>query len=238
MCVCVTRMYVTHVCVCVCVAYAYRACYGPRVSMLAGPACSSDTAPHGLSAGCCGRCVLCLLRWRCSVALWLCGSVAGVDDAGLRVKHEAVAAGLASNQALIAGGPLGVLQAVGGLELAAMAGALLEAARRSMPVLLDGFIAGAAALVALRTDPLRVRRSLFVTHQSAEAGAARLLAELACGEPVLQLRLRLGEGTGALVALPLLRSAAAIISDMASLADVMAAAAAPNDDEGNEQSKV
>lgn len=104
-----------------------------------------------------------------------------------------------------------------------MTGAYLAAAERRMPVLVDGFISGAAALAALRLQPDKVHDCLFVSHQSDEAGAKRLLQELGCGEPVLQLRLRLGEGTGAVLALPLLRSAAAIMRDMAALEDVLAA---------------
>lgn len=86
--------------------------------------------------------------------------------------------------------------------------------------------AGAAALAAIRHNPEAVRRVLFVSHQSAEAahcGGLRVLQELDCGSPMLHLGFRLGEGTGAVLALPLLRSAAAIMGDMASLEDVLAA---------------
>lgn len=145
-----------------------------------------------------------------------------MDDAGLQAKQQAVAAALAANSSLIAEGPLGALQAVSGLELAAMTGAYLAAAERGLPVLADGFISGVAALAALRHAPQAVARCLFVSHQSAEAGAQLLLKELGCGSPVLQLGLRLGEGTGAVLALPLLRSAAAIMSGMAALEDVLA----------------
>jgi nicotinate-nucleotide--dimethylbenzimidazole phosphoribosyltransferase len=145
-----------------------------------------------------------------------------VDDAGLQAKQAAVAAGLGANADLIASGPLAALAAVGGLELAAMTGAILAAAERNMPTLVDGFVCGAAALAAVRHKP-EVARCLFVSHQSAEAGAQRLLQELGCGSAVLQLGMRLGEGTGALLALPLLRSAAAILTDMAALKDVLAA---------------
>jgi nicotinate-nucleotide--dimethylbenzimidazole phosphoribosyltransferase len=152
--------------------------------------------------------------------------VTGVDDAGLQVKQAVVQEALAANGSLIQQGPLQALQAVGGLELAAMTGAYLEAARRGMPAVVDGYISGAAALAAVRQQPQAVRQCLFLSHQSVEAqhcGGQRLIAELGCGQPVLQLGLRLGEGTGALLAVPLLRSAAAIMRDMAALQDVLAA---------------
>lgn len=156
----------------------------------------------------------------------VCGRGTGVNDEGLGVKQAVVQQALAVNQELIQQGPLQALQAVGGLELAAMSGAFCEAARLGLPVVVDGYISGAAALVALRHDPERVAKVLFLSHQSTEAqhcGGQRLLQELGCGPPPLQLGFRLGEGTGAVLALPLLRSAAAIMSKMAALDDVLAA---------------
>lgn len=150
--------------------------------------------------------------------------IAGVDNAGLSAKQQVVAAALTANQQLIQSGPLGALQAVGGLELAAMTGAYIAAAERQMPAIVDGFVSGAAALAAVRQHP-EVAQCLFLSHTSAEAGTQRLLAEL--GQlPVLDMGLRLGEGTGAVLSLPLLRSAAAMVSDMASLDEVLTAAAA------------
>lgn len=150
----------------------------------------------------------------------------GVDDEGLKVKQAVVQEALEVNRDLIQQGPLGALQAVGGLELAAMTGAFLEAAHRGMPALVDGYISGAAALAAHRHSPDGVPRCLFLSHQSAEAdhcGGQHLLQELGCGSAALQLGFRLGEGTGAVVAVPLLRSAAAIMRDMAALETVLAA---------------
>ena len=153
------------------------------------------------------------------------GRGTGVDDAGLAAKRAAVADALAANADLIAaGGALGALRAVGGLELAAMAGAYLEAARRRLPAIVDGFISGAAALAAARHDP-SARAALFGSHRSAEAGAVLLLRELGLSAP-LDMGLRLGEGTGAVLALPLLRAAAAVVRDMTSLQEVLAAATA------------
>jgi nicotinate-nucleotide--dimethylbenzimidazole phosphoribosyltransferase len=109
--------------------------------------------------------------------------------------------------------PVGVLAAVGGCEFGAMAGAMLGGAARGWAVIVDGYIAGAAALVALALEP-RIRDFLVWSHRSAEPGARRLLEVLEM-EPVLDLRLRLGEGTGAALAVPILRSACAIAREMA-----------------------
>ena len=150
---------------------------------------------------------------------------AGLDDAGLQLKRDTVAAALAANAtALASGEPLAALAAVGGLELAAMAGAFLEAGRRGVPCIVDGFISSVAALAAARADPL-VAPCLFWSHASAERGAAAAAAA-AGGRPALDMGLRLGEGTGAVLCVPLLRSAAAVLSQMVSLEDAVAAAAA------------
>jgi nicotinate-nucleotide--dimethylbenzimidazole phosphoribosyltransferase len=109
--------------------------------------------------------------------------------------------------------PIGVLAAVGGAEFGAMAGAMLAAAARGWVVLVDGYIAGAAALVALALDPA-LKDFLVWSHRSAEPGARRLLDHLRV-EPVLDLDLRLGEGTGAALAVPILRSACAVSREMA-----------------------
>jgi nicotinate-nucleotide--dimethylbenzimidazole phosphoribosyltransferase len=120
------------------------------------------------------------------------GRGTGVGAAGLAAKAAAVAAGLEANAGVIAaGGPRGALRAVGGLELAAMAGAYVEAARRRLPVVVDGFISGVAALAAARAEP-GVAACLFASHTSAEAGARRVLGELGLRAP-LDMGLRLGE---------------------------------------------
>ena len=116
--------------------------------------------------------------------------------------------------------PMEVLRQFGGLEIAAMAGALVGAAARRTPILMDGFIATAAALVAVRLRP-EARDACLFAHRSAEAGHISLLRALDA-EPLLDLGLRLGEGTGALLAVPLLRAAAALLTDVASLEDVLA----------------
>ena len=102
----------------------------------------------------------------------------------------------------------------GGFEIAMMAGAMLGAASARRLVIVDGFIAGAAALVALAEAP-GLRENLVFAHRSAEHGHAALLAHLGA-EPLLDLAMRLGEGTGALLAWPLVRAAAAMLTEMAS----------------------
>lgn len=148
------------------------------------------------------------------------GSGTGVQGDALAAKAEFVASALRTNAALIRSeGARGALRAVGGYEIAAMAGAMLEARRLGgMAVLVDGFIAGAAALAAVRIEP-SCARALFLSHRSAERGAALLVAELVsagCAPPALDMGMRLGEGTGALVALGVLRSACAVL-EMATL---------------------
>ncbi len=162
----------------------------------------------------------------------------GLDDAGVQRKCAAVAAALAANASTIGDGsdPLAALAAVGGLELAAMTGAFLEAGRRGMPAVVDGFISSVAAAVAARADP-RAAAVQFWSHASAERGAAA--AATAAGshaQAALSMGLRLGEGTGAVLAVPLLRSAAAIARDMASLKEVLAAVAPGADSRGDDSS--
>lgn len=108
---------------------------------------------------------------------------------------------------------LDCLSKVGGFEIGVLAGAMLEAASRRIPVVLDGFITGAAALVAARLDP-SVKGSLFASHQSLEIGHRHMLEHLGL-RPYLNLDLRLGEGSGAALFLPLIDSACAILRDMA-----------------------
>jgi nicotinate-nucleotide--dimethylbenzimidazole phosphoribosyltransferase len=125
------------------------------------------------------------------------GRGAGVDERGLRRKLEVVRAALALHRPDRAR-PLEVLAQLGGLEIAAMAGLMLGAAARRVPVVVDGFIAGAAALAATRIEPA-CRGFLLFSHRSAERGH-RLLLEALAAEPLFDLGLRLGEGTGAVLA--------------------------------------
>ena len=110
--------------------------------------------------------------------------------------------------------PLAVLAAFGGFEIATMVGAVLQAAAERRVIVVDGFITSAAVLVAARLAPAVLQRCVFA-HRSGERGHALMLAELK-GQPLLDLGLRLGEGSGAALAWPLLASACAILREMAS----------------------
>lgn len=112
---------------------------------------------------------------------------------------------------------LEVLRRVGGFEIAALTGAYLAAAQNGMPVLVDGFISSVAALLAVRFDP-DVSDWLLFAHTSAEPGHQRVLAALDA-QPLLNLGMRLGEGSGAAMALPLLRLACALHNGMATFAE-------------------
>ncbi|HET7928730.1 MAG TPA: nicotinate-nucleotide--dimethylbenzimidazole phosphoribosyltransferase [Actinomycetota bacterium] len=144
----------------------------------------------------------------------VCGPGTGIDDAGLARKVDTVRRGLAAN-----GLPrrdadaADVLSAVGGLEIAFLAGVTLGAAACRIPVLLDGFVSSAAGLVAFGFREA-VADSFVAATRSPEPGQALVLERLGL-EPLLDLGLRLGEGTGAALALPLVRSAIAILADMA-----------------------
>lgn len=143
------------------------------------------------------------------------GRGTGMDAAGVERKRAAVAAAIARH-----GAPLparAALLAVGGLELAALAGAILEAARRRLPVVLDGYPVAAAALAAAGLEPA-VCECLVAGHRSAEPGHDLVLAELGL-EPLLDLRLRLGEASGALLAVPLVAAAGALHREMATFAE-------------------
>ena len=143
------------------------------------------------------------------------GRGTGVDDAGLARKIEVVRAAL-DRHAIDREDALGVLAAVGGLEIAAMAGLMLGAASRRVPVVVDGFISGAAALVATRLAP-GVRAYLCFSHLSAERGH-RVVCDALDARPLFDLGMRLGEGTGAALAINLLRAAVRLQSEMATFA--------------------
>ena len=112
--------------------------------------------------------------------------------------------------------PLEVLRCVGGLEIAAMVGLVLGAARYRIPVITDGFISAAAAALAYALEP-RVSGYLFAGHRSEEPGHRFLLEYLGL-DPILTLNMRLGEGTGAVLAMPIIESALRLYSDMATFA--------------------
>ena len=202
--------------------------------MLDGPALSEDELDAAIDTGAAlaaelaGRGVDCLLLGEIGMgnttttAALVCaltgappaatvGLGAGVDAAGLERKRDLVAAAIAQHGSALA--PRDALLAVGGLELAALAGAAAEAARRGLPVVLDGYAVGAAALAAVRLNPT-IGEALIASHRSAEPGHDLVLGELGL-EPLLDLRLRLGEASGALLALPIIAAAGAMHEGMA-----------------------
>lgn len=148
------------------------------------------------------------------------GRGTGLDDAGLSHKIAVLERVLA----LHADGPsepLALLQAFGGLEIAAMCGAWLEGASRNMILLVDGFIASVALALAVAIAPEVAQRAILC-HLSAERGHALLcehLVERGALSPLLDLKMRLGEGTGAALALPIVEASAAFLSEMADLPD-------------------
>jgi nicotinate-nucleotide--dimethylbenzimidazole phosphoribosyltransferase len=137
----------------------------------------------------------------------------GIDDATHAHKIEIVATALERHADVIAqGDPIEVLAALGGLEHAALTGFILAAAANRVPVILDGVIAGSAALVAAALAPA-VLDACVAGHRSAEPGHTVALVALGL-TPLVDLELRLGEGTGALLALPLVRAAVAALREM------------------------
>ncbi|MDQ1486794.1 MAG: nicotinate-nucleotide--dimethylbenzimidazole phosphoribosyltransferase [Actinomycetota bacterium] len=141
------------------------------------------------------------------------GRGTGIDDAGLLRKRAVVAAGIERATRLDPADSLGLLAAVGGADIAAMAGFLAQAAVRRTPVLLDGVVSGAAALVAEGLAP-GARNWWAAGHRSAEPAHRRALEHLEL-LPIVELELRLGEGTGALIALPIVVAAADTLAGMA-----------------------
>jgi nicotinate-nucleotide--dimethylbenzimidazole phosphoribosyltransferase len=142
----------------------------------------------------------------------VCGRGTGLDDDGVARKVAVVERALAANASNL-GRAEDALAALGGLEIAFLAGIALGAAANRVVVLLDGFITAAAALVAVRVAP-HVRDALVASHLSPEPGHRLVLDELGL-EPLLDLGLRLGEGSGAALALPLLRASRLIVDEMA-----------------------
>ena len=130
----------------------------------------------------------------------------------------------------LTGSPRKALEAVGGAEIAAMVGGMLEASERDIPILVDGFIVTTAAMIACQMDPSVTRVLLFAT-QSTEKGQAIALDVIgkiasandmpAPAKPALNMNLRMGEATGCLLAVPMAKSACAIVKDLATLNEVL-----------------
>ncbi|MDH4981917.1 nicotinate-nucleotide--dimethylbenzimidazole phosphoribosyltransferase [Hyphomicrobium sp. D-2] len=154
------------------------------------------------------------------------GAGTGLDNDGIRHKAQVIDASL-SLHGLDRGeaSPIEVLRCVGGLEITALAGAMIAAAQRRIPVLVDGFIVTVAALAACRINPDCVPWLIY-SHRSAERGH-RLVLDALAAEPILDLKLRLGEGSGAGLALPVLRLACALHNQMATFEEASVSGPVP-----------
>jgi nicotinate-nucleotide--dimethylbenzimidazole phosphoribosyltransferase len=140
------------------------------------------------------------------------GRGTGLDDEGLERKIRVIERAIAVNHP-DPSDPLNVLQTVGGLEIAGLTGLILGAAARRIPVVVDGFISTSAAAIACALQP-RVRDFLFPAHRSSEPGHEALLKFIG-HEPLLDLKMRLGEGTGAALCMALIESATKLLNEMA-----------------------
>ncbi|WP_336962890.1 nicotinate-nucleotide--dimethylbenzimidazole phosphoribosyltransferase [Sphingobium aquiterrae] len=164
---------------------------------------------------------LCAQSFGGTVERWV-GRGTGIDDAGIGRKTSVIAQALAFHAAGCIS-PFETLRRLGGREIAAMAGAILAARMQRVPVLLDGFIC-CAAIAPLAAAVPGFTAHCLAAHCSAEAGHVRLLEKLGL-EPLLQLGMRLGEGTGAAVAAQIVRSALAAHNGMATFAEAAIAGA-------------
>ena len=144
---------------------------------------------------------------------YLAGPGTGLDQQGVKHKAEVIVEALTLHKEKMQS-PLDVLQCVGGFEIAALAGAYITCAQIGIPALVDGFITSSAALLACRLVP-GVEQWLLYSHTSAEPGH-RLMLEALNAKPLLDLNMRLGEGSGAATAVPLLQLACELHNEMAS----------------------
>lgn len=149
-------------------------------------------------------------------AVDIVGRGTGVDDAGLARKRQAVERAIAVNRPDRADA-LGVLAAVGGFEIAGLAGVILGAAAQRIPVVIDGFISTAAAMIAVGLAPA-ARAYLIAAHRSQEHGH-RLMLEWLGLEPLLDMDMRLGEGTGAALGISIAEASCKILSEMATFGE-------------------
>ncbi|WP_394236401.1 nicotinate-nucleotide--dimethylbenzimidazole phosphoribosyltransferase [Pseudomonas anguilliseptica] len=150
----------------------------------------------------------------------LVGPGTGLDSAGVAHKAKVIEAALALHRPGISE-PIDILQRLGGFEIAALSGAYLACAQQGITALVDGFICSVAALMAVRMNPA-CRDWLLFAHSGAEPGHRRVLKALQA-EPLLDLGLRLGEGSGAALAVPLLQLACSLHNDMATFAEAAVA---------------
>jgi nicotinate-nucleotide--dimethylbenzimidazole phosphoribosyltransferase len=176
--------------------------YGARALVTGEMGIGNTTAAAALVAALTGR-----------LAPEVTGRGTGVDDAGLAHKTSVVERALLRHASAISAGPLETLAALGGYEIAALVGFIVGGAAAGLPVLVDGLIANAALLAAERMVP-GVAAHCIAGHRSPEPGAAAVLDELGL-VPVLDLDLRLGEGSGACLAVPVVEAAARVLGEMA-----------------------
>jgi nicotinate-nucleotide--dimethylbenzimidazole phosphoribosyltransferase len=148
------------------------------------------------------------------IAVALCvGAGTGLSPDGVLHKQKVIETAVRLHAEVSSDAPLQVLATFGGFEIAMMTGAMLAAAERRMILLIDGFIVSSALLVAARIQPAILDYCLFA-HRSDESGHGKLLEALGA-DPLLQLDLRLGEGTGAALAYPLVQAAVNFLNQMA-----------------------
>ena len=140
------------------------------------------------------------------------GRGTGLNDACLEKKIEIISKTIRLHRP-DSEDPIGILESVGGFEIAGMAGVILGAASKKVPVVLDGFISGSAALIAAGLSPLS-RAYMIASHRSVERGHDAILRHLGLN-PLLDFNMRLGEGTGAALAMPIIEASCKILSEMA-----------------------
>ena len=153
----------------------------------------------------------------------LTGRGTGLDDEQLKHKVSVIERALAVNKPDARDG-LDILAKVGGFEIGGLAGLILGAAANNKPVVIDGFISTAAALIAYKVEPF-VRDYLIFSHRSVEPGHEAMQEALGCKKPLLDLNFRLGEGTGAAVAMNLVEGAVAILTKVATFEEAAVAEA-------------
>lgn len=147
----------------------------------------------------------------------LVGRGAGLSDEGLARKKEIIKSGVSYNRP-DSSDPVDVISKVGGFDIAGLTGVYLAAAAARIPVVIDGFISGVAAVAAAKLSP-SAKNFMFPSHGSAEPGS-RIIAEVLGLYPMLHMNMRLGEGTGCMLAFNIIEAAAKIMNEMGSFADI------------------
>jgi nicotinate-nucleotide--dimethylbenzimidazole phosphoribosyltransferase len=140
------------------------------------------------------------------------GRGTGIDDKTLRKKIDVIEKAIRLNQPDLED-PIDVLAKVGGFEIGGVAGLIIGSAYHRIPVVVDGFISTAGALIAVALNPM-INEYLFYSHLSSEAGHKRMLERLG-QEPILNLNMRLGEGTAAVIAMSVIEAGVKVMTEMA-----------------------